>query len=68
MFESLFDFLVNENDMIGLKVRGMPFETKLDQFKDFFTNHSFIEKSIIMGEGKYNRFNGFGAMLFEKEE
>jgi len=60
--------LVNESDMVALKIRGMPYRATVEEITDFFKDYKFIENSVIYGYGSDGRKNGFGAIVFESEE
>lgn len=60
--------IVLEDDMVAIKVRGLPYQTAYEEVSDFFRDFQYIEKSVVFGLGHDGRKNGFGAILFKFEK
>lgn len=58
----------NDEDMVSVKVRGLPYSAQYEDVAEFFKDFHYIEKSVVMGLGYDGRKNGFGAILFEDEK
>lgn len=61
-------FVVEPDDQVAVKIRGLPYQVRYEEISDFFSNYQYIEKSVILGLNNEGRKNGFGAILFENEE
>ena len=60
--------IVKETDMVAVKIRGLPYQIRFEEIGDFFREHRYIQKSVILGCGADGRKNGFGSILFEDPE
>lgn len=60
--------IVKETDMVAVKIRGLPYQIRYEEIGDFFREHMYIQKSVILGVGADGRKNGFGSILFEDPE
>ena len=61
-------YLVDQDDRIAVKIRGLPYKVRFEEVSDFFRDYSYVEKSVILGTNPDGRKNGFGAILFENED
>ena len=61
-------FIVGDDDMVAVKVRGLPYSAQYEDVSEFFKDFHYIERSVVMGLGYDGRKNGFGAILFEDEK
>lgn len=57
-----------DEDLVALKIKGLPYSTTFEEVSDFFKNFQYIEKSVVLGLGRDGRKNGFGTILFEDEK
>lgn len=57
-----------DEDMVSVKVRGLPYSAQYEDVAEFFKDFHYIERSVVMGLGYDGRKNGFGAILFEDEK
>ena len=55
-------------DMVAVKIRGLPYQVRYTEIGDFFRQFRYIEKSAVLGVGADGRKNGYGAILFESNE
>ena len=56
------------DQMVAVKIRGMPYQTRYEEVADFFKGFNYIEQSVTLGLNNEGRKNGFGAMLFKTED
>ena len=61
-------FKVNPEDLVAVKIRGLPYQVRYSEINDFFRQFRYVEKSAILGVGRDGRKNGFGSLLFESPE
>jgi hypothetical protein len=59
---------VNPEDVVAVKIRGLPYQVRYSEINDFFRQFRYIEKSAILGVGGDGRKNGYGSLLFESPE
>lgn len=60
--------LVNTEDLVAVKIRGLPYQVRYSEINDFFRQFRYIEKSAILGVGGDGRKNGYGSLLFESPD
>ena len=54
--------------MVAVKIRGMPFRTRVNEINNFFYDTGYIDMSAVLGIGRDGRTNGFAAILFNSKE
>jgi RNA recognition motif-containing protein len=54
--------------LIGLKLRGLPFQIKVKDIQTFFSGYNCIPSSIILGKNQEGRANGLASVLFLTED
>lgn len=59
---------VGSEDLIAVKIRGLPYQVRYNEITDLFRQYKYIEKSAILGVGSDGRKNGFGSILFENAD
>lgn len=66
---SIFKLIsVNDEEMVAVKIRGLPYQVRYEEVSNLFKDYSYIEKSVVLGTNPDGRKNGFGAILFEDEK
>jgi len=64
---SVKDF--NDDDLVAVKIKGLPFKVRFYEISDFFADYNFIDKSVVLGVNKGDgRKNGFGAIPFDSQD
>ena len=58
------EYLVNNFDMIGVKMRGLPFDASHSDIKFFFSDYKLILDSIKIGMNGDRKSTGEAAALF----
>lgn len=62
------NFTVHANDLVAIKIRGLPYRVKTEQIEKFFGDLKFVRDSILIGELEGGRRTGLGCLLFESED
>ena len=57
-----------ENELIAVKIRGLPFHSTYQEVSDFFVAHEPIAQSVVLGINNEGRRSGYGSILFATEE
>lgn len=60
--------IVEDDQEIGLKMRGLPYRATDEEVTDFFAEYKIKEDSLQWGLGADGRKNGWGAILMENED
>lgn len=60
--------IVNMNDYIGLKMRGLPFNIRKDDINQFFSNFNYVKDSVKVGRTGEGLLTGEAAILFNSED
>ena len=64
----ILPLLVDKEDKLGVKMRGLPWRVTYDEISDFFKDFKMVEKSIVLGIGPDGRKDGYGVCLFNDEQ
>lgn len=65
---SYFIILVKDDELVAVKLRGLPYQCRYEEVSELFKDFSYIERSVVLGLGNDGRKNGFGAILFGDEK
>lgn len=55
--------LVLENDLVGVKCRGLPYSATHEEIEHLFQNYDILKDSIVFGERYNGQPNGFMTLL-----
>jgi len=58
------DYGFQADELVVVKVRGLPYSIRYEEVADFFKDFKYIEQSVVLGLNYEGRKNGFGAILF----
>ena len=61
-------FLVEREDRVGVRMRGLPWRVEVEEIEQFFSKYSWVRDSIKIGELEGGRRTGFASVLFETED
>ena len=61
-------FIVEDDQEIGVKMRGLPYRATDEEVIDFFKDYKIKEDSLQWGLGEDGRKNGWGCILMESED
>ena len=64
----LLNYLVQPEDKVAIKIRGLPYQVRFSEIADFFREYKYVEKSAVLGIGGDGRKNGYGSILLESPE
>ena len=62
------NYTVDANDLVAVKIRGLPWRVQTEQIEEFFGDLKFVKDSILIGELESGRRTGLGCLLFESED
>ena len=54
--------------MCAVKIKGLEYNVDYNDIKNFFKGCGYVNNSVQLGLNREGRNNGFGAILFNKEE
>merc|ERR1712100_358453 len=58
----------NPNDLVGLKIQGLPFQIHEKDIIAFFSKFSPVLNSVHFDRNKDGRRSGYGALLFQSSD
>ena len=58
----------NPQDMVGLKIQGLPFQIHEKDIISFFSKFSPVLNSVHFDRNRDGRRSGYGALLFNSQE